>query len=105
MVYELEILGSELITKRLELSPNKPDFYETLRDLFEKENIRIRITDHGKVNIISNIADKENDEQIDVWGSTFESGFKPQTFKQRLKFPEDAKDDIHKIIDDQELML
>lgn len=63
------------------------------------EKIRITLTDTGKVVLVSNLPCDDVETKIEVWGTIFENGFQPINFKQLLKFPNEAKEDIYKIID------
>ena len=77
--YDIGFLDSKLI-KNIEKTQDETFTVEKFRELVEEENIRIKITDSGKVILICNL-NCDNDTQIDVWGTIFEKDLPPVTFK------------------------
>jgi hypothetical protein len=59
---------------------------------------------NGNVIITSNFHD-EFDINIEIWGTIYNLADEVKNFKQRVIFPDNAKKDIHSIIDKEEEFL
>lgn len=102
-IYEINMFECNLVKERLGLNDDE-DGYIQLKEKIKTEIINLKVTNNGNVILICEFHE-EKGTSIEIWGSIYDQENEVQNFKQRVQFPDNAKKDIHEIIDSQEELL
>ena len=70
---EIDMYSSKLIKNLKKVKAQNNEKFN-LRELIDKENIRITVTNEGNIVLISNLHEPEG-TKIDLWGTIYPNGF------------------------------